>query len=165
MRKDIIKFKHDRDEIISDHKREVVKLYRRGYNLGELCRMSCLDISLILQILRKNRIKKPTLYKVYQNQADRAEAKHGGLVLERDKYYIDKFFPNSDVVNFSSSYYWFWKKNNEKIENRKRLCQHGIRHIRCSLCNKVLKDASNIPLEEKADVTTSNENRKLENNL
>lgn len=155
MRKDISKLKYDRNEIISEHKKEVIKLYKKGYNLGELCRMNCLDISLILQILRKNRIKKQVLYKVYQNQSDRSESKHGGLILERDKYYIDKFFPNSDVINFSSSYYWFWKKNQDSIEKRKKLCSHGIRHIRCSICNKVLKDATNIPLEEKTTITDS----------
>jgi len=137
-----------REEMLSLHKKKVTDLYKEGYSLGEVCRELCLDISSILYILRKAKIKKQTLYKIYQNQTTRNDENKPELFLETDKFYIDKFFPQSDSNNFSTSYYWFWKQKYKKQQEKKMSCPHKIRTIHCSTCNKILKDASNIPIDD-----------------
>ena len=93
-------------------------------------------------------MKKQTLYKIYQNQTTRNDESKPELFLETDKFYIDKFFPQSDSNNFSTSYYWFWKQKYKKQQEKKMSCPHKIRTIHCSTCNKILKDASNIPIDD-----------------
>jgi hypothetical protein len=126
--------------------KEAIKLFKKGYALGEICRAGNLDISSVLYLLKRCKYKR-TLYIIHQKQAERAESCHAGLFLKKDKYYLEKFFPSSDT-DFSSSYYWFWRENYMKSKEKQQNCKHNIRHIRCGVCNKILKDASNIPLED-----------------
>jgi len=137
----------ERNEIVKLYKKDVVKSYKEGSNLGELCRTYHLDISSVLYILQKQKIKKRLLYEVYENQTARNETKKPDLILERDKYYLEKFFPVLNL-SFSTSYYWFWREKYRESQDIKAICEHKIRHIRCGICNKILKDATNIILEE-----------------
>ena len=137
-----------RKELLKLYKTEVLYFYKIGHQLGELCREFCMDIPTILFILRKSGIKKKTLFQIYSNQTERKESNVPiELVLKKDNFYLKKFFPDSDSLLFSSSYYWFWKTKYEKAEEKKKTCKHKIRHIRCSICNKILADATNIPLQ------------------
>jgi len=142
-----------RKEMLFTHKKNVLRLYKEGYGLGEICRLECLDISTILYILRKCKVKKNSLYKIYQNQTEKSELKKPALILENEKIYLEKFFPSSDSSNFSSSYYWFWKENYNKDQEKKDKCSHYIKHIRCSICNKILKDATNIKISDEIIIT------------
>ncbi len=143
--------KNDRNKEIFLCKKETVKLYKDGYALGEICRSLKLDISTVLLLLKRHKFKKRRLYQIYTNQSTRTESNRFELILKRDEYYLEKFFPNSDSY-FSNSYYWFWR---EKIKKRKqKRCEHKIRHIRCGICNKILKDATNIPLIDNPVITT-----------
>jgi hypothetical protein len=63
-------------------------------------------------------------------------------ILEKEKIYLDKYFPESDIENISNSYYWYWKDKFNKAEEVKKNCQHIIRHCRCGICNKILSDAT-----------------------
>ena len=93
-------------------------------------------------------LKKQSLFKIYQEQTVRNDENKSELFLENEKFYIDKFFPQADSNNFSTSYYWFWKQKYKKQQEKKANCPHKIRTVRCSICNKILKDASNIPLDD-----------------
>ena len=141
-----------REEMLFLHRNKVKKLYKMGYSLGKMCRELCLDVSSVLYILRKSKLKKQSLYKIYQEQSARNDEEKNELFLENEKFYIDKFFPHSDSINFSTSYFGFWKEKFKKEQDKKRTCQHQIRTIRCSLCNKILKDASNIPFENEVTI-------------
>ena len=137
-----------RKELLKIYKNEVNSLYKKGHSLGELCREFCIDIPTILFMLRKSKIKKKNLFQIYSNQTERKELNVPiELVLKKDNVYLTKFFPDSNSLLFSSSYYSFWKEKYQKNEDRKKKCKHKVRHIRCSLCNKILGDASNIPLK------------------
>lgn len=153
MTSDLIKLKNDKDRDIFFRKREIVKLYKNGCALGEICRISKLDISSVLLLLKSHKFKKRSLYQIYVNQSIRAESKNVELVLKRDKYYLEKYFPNSGS-DFSSSYYWFWRESFKKGQEKQKICSHRVRHIRCSLCNKILKDATNIPLVDDQIIIT-----------
>jgi len=161
MSHNLAKLRKDRDKEIPHYKREVVKLYKDGYALGEICRKVKLDISTILLLLKLQRFKKRRLYDVYENQADKSRENYGKLLLKRDEYYLEKFFPNSNSI-FSTNYYWFWREKQKKREDIQSKCKHKVRHIRCSLCEKILGDATNIPLNanpiiSEADYTTEEE--------
>lgn len=137
-----------REEMLFIHRNKIIDLYKKSYSLGEICRELCLDVSSILCVLRKSKLKKRTLYKIYQEQTSKKHEQRNELFLESDKFYIDKFFPQSDSNYFPYSYYWFWKEKYKKEQEMKMTCTHKIRTIKCSLCNKILKDASNIPLDD-----------------
>lgn len=137
-----------RDKMLLIHKNKVIDLYKEGYGLGQLCRMLCLDISSIVYILRKSKMKKKSLYVIYQEQTNRPDSERKELLTEDDKFYLDKFFPSADTSNFSNSYYFFWKEKFKKENKQKQTCEHHIRTITCSTCKKILKDASNIRLDE-----------------
>ena len=137
--------KNDRNNEIFLYKKDVVILYKKGYLLGEICRNLKLDISTVLELLKQNKFKKKRLHQIFTNQTIRTETCRVELILKKDEYYLEKFFPNSDSF-FSNSYYWFWREKYKKRKNEK--CEHNVRHIRCAICNKILKDATNIPLEE-----------------
>ena len=151
MTNDLDKHKKDRDDkdrdrkILLFKKREITKLYKNGYELGEICRKVKLDISTTLLLIKGLKLKKKRLYEVYTNQTVRSKAQHGGLFLKRDEYYLDKFFPKVNSF-FSTNYYWYWKDKIKKREKKQDDCKHKIRHIRCSLCDKILGDATYIPL-------------------
>lgn len=138
-----------RKELLRLYKKEILYFYKKGHSLGELCREFCLDIPTVLFILRKNSIKKNDLYEIYSKQEQRKETRTPlHLVLKKDNFYLTKFFPDSDTMLFSSSYYWFWKKIANEADEKKKKCEHNIRHIRCSVCNKILGDATNIPIKK-----------------
>lgn len=134
----------------------VAKYYKEGYCLGELCRLFQLDVASVLLLLKKSKIKKKKLYDIYEYQNNRTN-KNKDIIIEKEKYYIDKFFPYSQSFVLTCGFYWYWKdKYNKRLEQREK-CNHSIRHIQCAKCNKILRDASNIPL---VDVIT----RKLKTN-
>ena len=139
--------KNDKEKKILKHRRPVVKNYKDGWYLGELCRNFKLDISSILFLLKKSKLKKKKLYAIFQNQIDRVN-KTDEIVLEKEKKILEKFFPASASSNFSGGYYWLWKEKYKQEQKEKENCNHTIRHIRCSTCNKILKDASNISLDD-----------------
>jgi len=132
-------------DIDKEIRRNIIKNFKEGLYLGELCRKYQFDVSTILEILKKARVKRKILYDVYANQEDRRIKRNIEIVLEQDKYYIEKFFPTDD--NWTNSYYWYWKKNLDKLEKKKANCKHEIRHIRCSICGKILADASDIEIK------------------
>lgn len=140
--------KKEKDEMLLTYKRDIIRSYKDGDGLGRLCRKYRLDISTILYVLGKSKLKKKSLYRVYQNQNSKLETQRSEIILEKDKYYLDKFFPLSDSTNFSSSYRWFWKEELIKAQKKKEDCKHRIRHISCGSCNKILRDATHIPLDE-----------------
>ncbi|MFA5396021.1 MAG: hypothetical protein WC346_08450 [Methanogenium sp.] len=146
-----------REEMLFLHRNKVKDLYKDGYSLGDICRELCLDISSVLYILRKSKLKKQTLYKIYEDQLTRNDEKQNELFSEEEKFYIDKFFPHSDSNNFSTSYFWFWRKNFKKDQEKKKHCKHQIRTIHCSICNKTLGDASNIPLPNEVIITKNDQ--------
>ena len=136
-----------RNEMLLRHKKDILDLYKEGKGLGEICREMCLDISSVLYILKKCRLYKKTLYNVYEEQTNRADHFKTEFILEDEEYYLEKFFPQASATYFSSSYYFFWKEKFKRTEAIKAKCNHSVRTITCSLCNKILKDASNIPID------------------
>ena len=147
MNNDHLKLSDVREEMLFLHRKKVLDSFKEGFSLGEICRETCLDISSVLFVLRKSKLKKQSLYKIYQEQSLKNDERQSDLFLESDKFYIDKFFPEANSSNFSNSYYWYWQEKNKKEQDKKLDCTHNVRTIRCSLCNKILRDASNIPLE------------------
>lgn len=127
---------------ISKKRKDVLKCYKEGYYLGELCRMFRLDISSILFLLKKSKLKKKNLYDIYEKQKLKVNNRKD-IITNKDYIYIDKFFGLSNEL--LSKRFIFWKENFKKTEKKKELCKHGTRHIRCGNCNKILADASNIP--------------------
>ena len=128
------------------YRTQIVKDYKDGLSLEELCRSFRLDSFSILFLLKKSKLKKKKLYIVYINQNDHKVEK--SIFNEKERYYIQKFFPSSESSNLTGGYYWHWRENRKKIQNKKEKCSHDIRHIRCGRCNTILKDASNIPLSD-----------------
>lgn len=47
-----------KNELLFLHQKKIIKMYKSGYNLGEICRKFCLDLTTILFIIRKKRFKK-----------------------------------------------------------------------------------------------------------
>lgn len=158
------KFKDIRNENILSYKKSVSKLYKEGYSLGEICRIFKLDISSVLIILKKCKFKKKKLYQIFEYQSDRLETKNVGLILKRDEHYLEKYFPSTSSSFFSNSYYLFWKDRYKRTKEKQRKCRHNIRHIRCGICNKILGDASNVPIKNNVfienDKTNYNEEEK-----
>ena len=134
------------EEMLLFHKKKVITLYKEGYSLRELCMEFCLDISSILFVLRKSKLKRKTIYSAYREQATRNENRKSDNSLKEDKIYLDKFFAQSELDGFTSSYFSYWKENYKKLEEKRAKCTHRIRTIRCSLCDAILADASKIPL-------------------
>lgn len=127
-------------------KKEIIKYFKKGHCLGSICRKFHLDISIILYILKTGKIKKNVLYNIYNKQIIQNERREYDIILESDMYYLNKFFPNTDTEFINSSYYHYWKKELNKVEKRKNECKHEFKVIKCSLCGKILKDASNIQI-------------------
>lgn len=135
-------------EIVSeDPYKIVVRLYREGYNLGKICRETKLDVASVLNLLRKKKLKKKILYKVFDRQSDKSNSDTIDLFLKTDLHYLEKFFPNCNSVNISSSYYWMWKLKHDKVIKKRKECPHKIRHIKCACCGEILGDASHIHLD------------------
>lgn len=151
MSNDLIKFKNER---ILQHKKEASKLYKKGYTLDEICRALKLDISSVLFLLRKCRLKKKKLYQIFEYQRDRLESRDIKLVLKKDEYYLEKFFPIASSSFFSKSYYLYWKERYKNSKEKQKNCKHEIRHIRCGICDKILGDASRIELIEHTIIDT-----------
>ena len=122
------------------HRRSVSKCYREGYSLGELCREFRLDISSVLLLLKRSKLKKKKLYIVFKNQTDRTP-ENKEIINIKEKQYIEKFFPASESSSMGGGYYWHWREEYKKRQQKKEHCNHTIRHIRCGRCNKILRDA------------------------
>ena len=127
-------------------KRQLIKYYKEGHCLGEICRKYHLDISTTLHILKTGKIRKTKLYEIHEEQDIRAERKTFDLILESEKYHLDKFFPNIELGDFTTSYYYYWKNKHDKTEQKKEICKHRIRNIRCATCGKILGDATHIDI-------------------
>jgi len=91
------KHKKDRDDkdrdrkILLFKKREITKLYKNGYELGEICRKVKLDISTTLLLIKGLKLKKKRLYEVYTNQTVRSKSTTWRIVFKKvDEYYLDK---------------------------------------------------------------------------
>lgn len=126
---------------------QVTKYYRQGYGLGELCRKFRLDITSILFLLRKSRLKKKKLYIIFENQNDRTNV-NKDIINEKETHFIEKFFPYPETYGMVRGSYWHWKEKFKKAQERKDSCNHSVRHISCGRCNKILRDASNIPFDD-----------------
>ncbi len=137
---------HQKNDVWNNHqiKKQVIKYFKKGYSIGKICRRFHLDVSSVLFILKTGKIRKTVLYKIYKKQEIRNENKVYELILESEKYHLDKFFPNVTSDSFTTSYYYYWKKEFDTQQKRKDTCKHSIKHIRCSICSKILADASNI---------------------
>ncbi len=127
---------------------KVIHYYIEGYDLRELCYVFDTDISTILEILKKKKFKKKKLYDVYRNQEDRKELGKTVHIFEKEENLLEKYFPLFSNSEFSHSYFWYWKEKRKDIEKKKERCTHKYRHIRCSVCSKILGDASNIKLPD-----------------
>jgi len=129
---------------VKQYKQQVYRLYCDGNSLGKISREVKLDISSVLFVLRKCKIPKKALYSIFEIQLDRTNSENVDLFLENEKFYVDKFFPNTGTNYFSSSYVWYWKEKYKKLEESRHACQHRIKNIACASCGKILADASNI---------------------
>lgn len=141
------------------YRTQVIKRFRDGDNLGTLCRTFRLDISSVLFLLRKSRLKKKKLYTIYELQKEKIDDKD--FISEKEKYYIQKFFPHSETTGLNGGYYWYWREKYKKQQEKKERCKHDVRHIRCGKCNKILRDASNIPINS-VITTKINEKEKVD---
>ena len=141
----MVKQKKIRLRIIPNHKVEfedkklLIRYYKRGYSLIELSRGFHLDFSFVVYVIKHAKIKRAQLHKVYKVQADRKEHISVVCIPEKERVYVDKFFPQTDD-SFTNSYYLYWKDKYTQAEERKEKCKHEIKHVRCSLCDKVLSN-------------------------
>jgi hypothetical protein len=133
-----------RNILYKEKKRKVLFFYNKGYSLGRISRNSLIDITTVLYILKKSKIKKRFLYKIYEKQITFSEDCSPELIIEENKQFINKFFPGSDNEDFNSSYYWYWKKKYGNLLDKREKCMHKIKNITCANCGKILQDASNI---------------------
>jgi len=137
----------ERLKLFDKKKNKVLELYNRGYSLGKISRNSLIDFTTVLNILKKCRLKRSLLYKIYEKQITYSEDCSPDLIMEGDKVLINKYFPGSENEDFNSSYFWYWKKKYGNMLEKREICQHKVRNITCAKCGQILKDASNIPLE------------------
>ena len=128
-------------EIDYELKKELIEFYKEGYSLVELSRGFHIDFSLILYILKRAKIKKIKLYEIYEYQLEKKEISHIMCIPVKESRYLEKFFPTNDNA-ITNSYFSFWKNKYQKAEKKKEKCKHKIRHIRCSICGKILADAT-----------------------
>lgn len=140
-------------ELLRSYRSPVIKLYNKGYSLGKLCRKFRLDISTILFLLRKSKIKKKNLFIVYDLQSDvdienKEIADDRDLITIKDEKLIEKFFPYYFTSTLTGGYYWYWKEKFKKNQEKKKNCKHNIKHIRCGRCNKIICDASNMSIKK-----------------
>jgi len=129
------------DGLIEEKTEFVRTLYENGCHLDEICRQTRLDIDTTLETIRKFRYKKNELYLIYEYQEDKKISKKVRIEIRR--HLMDKFFPvGQENEFFSASYHLYWKEKMKKQERLKKGCSHSICHIACSLCGKILADAS-----------------------
>lgn len=122
-------------------KKELIEFYKKGYSLVELSRGFHIDFSLILYILKRARIKKINLYKIYDYQTEKKEHSQIVYIPIKEKKYLEKFFPTNDDA-ITNSYFSYWQTKYKKSEEKKKKCKHEIKHIRCAICGKILADVS-----------------------
>jgi len=148
------------NKVVFKEKSKISKLYKEGYSLSFLSRYFHFDFSVILHNVRKIRLKRKALYRIYEKQAERKEFSRPEKILENEKTYLDKYFPDTNTEDISNSYYWYWKDKFDKAEELKRNCKHETKHVRCGACNKILFDASNIenPHEKMTIIKMNDEN-------
>jgi hypothetical protein len=138
--------KENKKQLLKIYKKKVYNLYKEGYTLGMICRNTVLDISSVIFILKKLKIKKRKLYYIYENQISKSSTQNTDLFLENEKYYLEKFFPSSETSYFSSSYVWYWKEKYKKLQLERDECNHKFKNITCAQCGKILADATNIEI-------------------
>ena len=142
--KNIYKSKREQEllKIYELKKDEVLKSYKKGFTLGAICRRIHNDLSTVLYILKKLRIPKKELYKIYEKQTIMTEVYSSDLILKTEKYYIDKFFPDPEDENMTTVYYKKWEIDLKKLKKQRENCSHSIKHIKCANCGKILGDAT-----------------------
>jgi len=136
-----------RNILFKEKQNKVLEFYNRGYSLGKISRNALIDFTTVLNILKKSRIKRGLLYKIYEKQITYSEDCSPDLITEGDKQFVNKYFPGSENEDFNSSYFWYWKRKYGNMMEKRETCQHKIRNITCAKCGQILKDASNIPIE------------------
>lgn len=140
------KRKKERLRIIPNHKvnfedtKKLIKYYKLGYSLIELSRGFHIDFSFIIYTIKKAKIKRAQLHKIYKAQAERKEHISVVCVPEKERIHVEKLFPQIDD-SFTNSYYVYWKEKYTKAEEKKKKCKHHIKHVQCSLCGKILADS------------------------
>lgn len=134
----------EHSKIYEIKKNEVLKAYKKGFTLGAICRRTFIDISTLLYILKRLKISRKELYKIYEKQEIAKNIYSTDLILKREKYYIDKYFPDPEEENISTVYYKKWEYKYNQLKKQRKNCSHSVKHIKCSICGKILGDASNI---------------------
>lgn len=122
------------------NEKKLIKYYKLGYSLIELSRSFHIDFSFIVYTLKKAKIKREQMHNIYKLQTERKESIAVVCIPEKERSYVEKFFPQLDD-SFTNSYYVYWKEKYVKVEEKKQSCKHCVRHIQCSICNKILADA------------------------
>lgn len=128
-------------KLLLEQIRVIKLLYKKGHDLDDICYNASLDIDSVLEIINKFKYKKKKLNNIFENQSEK-KVNRKVRIQVREKL-KEKFFPCS-TDNFSHSYYTYWKENQKRQEEVKNSCKHNQSHIRCSLCSKVLADATDI---------------------
>ena len=121
-------------------KTKILKLYKKGYHLNELCKEFKKDAESVLLILKESALKRKELYLIYDMQEVRNISNE--IFEENEIQLIEKFFPSIASTQLMGGYYWHWKDKFKKAERIKKNCVHDIRHIRCAKCNTILADAT-----------------------
>jgi len=145
--------KKKRNSLFKKNKDKILKYYYKGYPLGTISRCTYLDISTILDILSKCKIRKKQLYETYEKQMIINEVYFSDFFIDTDKPRIDRFFPNPENEKFTLPYFLYWKKNNIILNEKRKECKHIFKNICCATCGEILQDATNIILD-KDNVTT-----------
>jgi hypothetical protein len=123
---------------------KLIKYYKKGYDIRELCIMFDADLSTVLEIIKRKKIKKRETCKIFEKQEIRKDKSNLNFIRDKEYLLLEKYFisfSKSEVIN---TYFWYWQEKLKKDNAKKEKCNHSIRHIRCSKCNKILADASNI---------------------
>lgn len=142
-----IKLKIETIELIPRQKKLFIKLYKEGISLFELTHLFKIDFLSAIDIIKRAKIKKISLYKIYEKQQERKELLNIKKQLtNREKNEIEKYFPESNT-DITFSYFLYWSDQFKKKQIKQKKCKHVIRNITCAYCGKILNDASNMPLE------------------
>jgi len=150
-KRDILQKK--RNIFFKKHKKKILYYYNKGYSLGLISRTTFLDISTVLYILSKCKISNKKLYPIYEKQMIINENYFSDILLKTDRTWINRYFPSPEKEEISLSYFLYWKKKNELLNQKRDKCKHIYRHIACATCGKILQDATNIILDKENVIT------------